>query len=524
MMDDLGYYLAVFRRRLPYFLIVTTVISAVSVIVAYTLPPAYESRMVLLMESPQIPENLATSTVQTPAFEQLQITEQRLMTRANLLDIAREYEVLPNLDEMSPDEIVSAMRARTRISTSNQFAREAPLMTITFEAPRARATAEVRNQYLVLMQEQENEFRKGRSGETLEFFSQEVARLGEDLDLKNAEILQFKQANADALPDSLDFRMGQQVSYQARLVQIDRDISDLKGQERRLLQLYELTGDIDNSDSGVVIRKSAEELQLDELNASLQAALAIYAPDNPRVRLLEARIAQIQTQVAAQEPEPAPETTPDEAVEDEPLPPVLQIQLDEVKSGILSLELQKATLQTQVDQLSETILRTPEVAIELEELEREAQVIQSQFNLAEDRLSKAQIGDRIETRSRGQRLSVIEQPSVPTEPTKPDRIKLAGAGTAFGIFVGLGLIALFELLNTSARRPEDIINRLGVTPLTTVPYIPTRGEVFRSRSLKLGLVLIILIGVPAAVYAVHVYYLPLDLIAEKIMNRLGVRL
>ncbi|NRB36775.1 MAG: lipopolysaccharide biosynthesis, partial [Rhodobacteraceae bacterium] len=279
-----------------------------------------------------------------------------------------------------------------------------------------------------------------------------------------------------------------------------------------------------NADSGVVVRKSTEELRLEELNASLQSALAIYAPDNPRVRLLETQIVQLETQIAAQEPEPTPETASDEAVAEETLPPVLQIQLDEVKSGVLSLELQKATLQTQVDELSQTILRTPEVAIVLEELEREVQVIQSQFNLAEDRLSKAQIGDRIETRSRGQRLSVIEQPSVPTEPTKPDRIKLAGAGTAFGIFVGLGLIALFELLNTSARRPEDIINRLGVTPLTTVPYIPTRGEVFRSRSLKLGLVLIILIGVPAAVYAVHVYYLPLDLIAEKIMNRLGVRL
>ena len=139
-MDDLGYYLALFRRRLPYFLIVTTVISAVSVIVAYSLPQAYESRMVLLMESPQIPENLATSTVQTPAFEQLQITEQRLMTRANLLDIAREFDVLPNLDEMSPDEIVNAMRARTSISTSNRVRREAPLMTIQFEAPSARAS------------------------------------------------------------------------------------------------------------------------------------------------------------------------------------------------------------------------------------------------------------------------------------------------------------------------------------------------------------------------------------------------
>lgn len=54
-MEDLRYYLAVFKRRLPYFLIVSTLVSAISVVVAYTLPPVYESRMVLLVEAPKIP-------------------------------------------------------------------------------------------------------------------------------------------------------------------------------------------------------------------------------------------------------------------------------------------------------------------------------------------------------------------------------------------------------------------------------------------------------------------------------------
>jgi hypothetical protein len=31
------------------------------------------------------------------------------------------------------------------------------------------------------------------------------------------------------------------------------------------------------------------------------------------------------------------------------------------------------------------------------------------------------------------------------------------------------------------------------------------------------------VGIPAAVYMVHIYYLPIDLVAEKVMNRLGVR-
>ena len=135
----------------------------------------------------------------------------------------------------------------------------------------------------------------------------------------------------------------------------------------------------------------------------------------------------------------------------------------------------------------------------------------------------AQTGDRIETRSRGQRISVIEQPAVPSQPTKPNRILIAGGGTAFGIMAGLALIVLLEVLNTTARRPEDLVKRFGITPFTTIPYIRTRQQTFVQRSFKLLVILAILIGIPAAIYAVHTYYLPLDLIADKVMNKLGVR-
>ena len=43
------------------------------------------------------------------------------------------------------------------------------------------------------------------------------------------------------------------------------------------------------------------------------------------------------------------------------------------------------------------------------------------------------------------------------------------------------------------------------------------------RSRKLALILIILVGGPITVWAVHEFYLPLDLLAEKVMNKMGVR-
>jgi len=518
-MDNLNYYFSIFRRRFPYFLIAVTVLSALAVTVAFTLPPAFESRMVLLVESPQIPEELASSTVQTPAFEQLQVIEQRLLTRTNLLKIAREFKVLPDLNDLNPDEIVSAMRARTTIRVSNAFRKEAPLMTITFEAPRARSAAEVLNQYLLLIQQQDTEFRKGRSGETLAFFTQEVERLGQDLNLQSARILELKQANSEALPESLEFRLDQLSTFQDRLIQAEREIADLRSQRTRLIQLYELTGNTAAAQEGPL---SADERQLEILNNQLAETLAIYSPENPRVKILESRIEQLETKIQGALPD-VPETENQPPQTTPVFPPVMIIQLGEIDNRIASLEEQKSAVEARIQELDENIAKTPEVAIALEEMTRRYEAIENQYNVAEDRLSKAQVGDRIESRSRGQKLSVIEQPAVPSEPTKPNRLKIAGAGTAFGFLVGFGLIFLMEIVNTSARRPEDIINKLGVTPLTTIPYIETRRERFRRRARKLLVILAILVGIPAAIYAIHIYYMPLDLLADKVMNKVGVR-
>ena len=162
-------------------------------------------------------------------------------------------------------------------------------------------------------------------------------------------------------------------------------------------------------------------------------------------------------------------------------------------------------------------------AIALEALERDYGNIQEQYNQAVANLSQANTGERIEFMSRGQRITVIEPPTAPTEPTKPNRKKLALAGIGAGVFSGLALVYLLELLNRCPRRPEDIVARFEVMPIATIPYVRTRQQLIVERGVKLIIILVILFGIPAAIWAVHEYSMPLDLVADKVMNRLGVR-
>ncbi|MBK0329250.1 lipopolysaccharide biosynthesis [Rhodobacteraceae bacterium F11138] len=513
MMSEIRFYLSFFLRRLPAFLLVAASVATVSIVVAFTLPPAYESRMVLIVEAPQIPDALAPSTVKTPGSERLQVIEQRLMTRANLLDIARRLNVLKNQRDMNPDQILQAMRARTGVYRSGGRG-GANIMTVTFEARSPRLAAGVLNEYLTLIQANDASFRKERAGQTLDFFEQEVSRLSIALEQKAAEILEFKNANAGELPDSLPFRQDQLATRQQRLEEVGREIFSLKTQRQQLIDLYSQTGQVSSAGLG---QGSPAEQRLAEAQSELDNALLIYSETNPRVKLLRARLEQLQKQVEAErgviteQPEESSGNT------------TLDFQLASLDTRVEILERQEKSLQEQVARLEESISKTPNNAVILEDLERDYDNILSQYNPAIQRLADADTGERIELLSRGERISVIEQPAVPSEPTKPNRMKIAGGGTIMGVGLGGALIAMMLFFNAAPRRPEDLIKKLEVWPIATLPYIRTRRELFVQRGLKLLAILVILVGVPLIVLAIHIYYQPLDLLADRVMNKLGVR-
>lgn len=511
-MGPVRYYISIFLRRLPYFLIIVISVSVAAVIIAVSLPATYVAQMRLIVESPQIPRALASSTVTTPAQEQLQIVEQRLLTRPVLLDISRKFAVLPDQSNASPDQIVDALRKQTRIRI-NTGANQASLMTIIFEARSGQIAAGVLNEYLTEVQNLDVDYRKGRASDTLEFFKQEVKRLSDELDKRSARILQFQEENSGALPNSLQFRQAQQGALQTNLQQTDQQIFGLLNQREKLLQIYSSTGQV----VGIVQQNQTQtQQQLTQLERQLNNDLGVYSDQNPRIKLLRSRIARLQEEVAAEQA--ANPTQPTQQTGNS----TLDLQIAQIDSQIEALEGQQVVTNDRLAEITAAIEKTPANAITLAELQRDHNSIQNQYNTAEASLARASTGERIEVTSQGQRISVIEHPTIPSEPAKPNRPALAGGGIALGIAMGFGFIFLLEILNKAPRRPEDLVRKLEVWPIAALPYVPSRGEVLARRAIWVTVSLVILAGIPLGIWAVHTYYQPLDLIAERMMDKLGV--
>jgi len=82
------------------------------------------------------------------------------------------------------------------------------------------------------------------------------------------------------------------------------------------------------------------------------------------------------------------------------------------------------------------------------------------------------------------------------------------------------LVFLLEFMNRAIRRPRDITKHLGITPIATIPYIRTPMELVLRRAVFVALFALVVIGLPAVLFAVHTYYLPLDLLVDKLVTRL----
>lgn len=516
---DFKFYLSLFVRRLPYFLILVAIGSAIGVTLASVLPPVYLAQAKLLVESEQIPGDLAASTVQTGANEQLQIIQQRILTRAKLLEMSNKLQIYPaevGPSAMTADDIIKDLRERIQmVTTGGAAARggatQATLVNVSFEAPSATLAANVANEVVTMILQEDVSMRTGVSGQTLDFFVQEVARLDQELAKKGALILEFKQKNQESLPDSLDFRRSQQAAAQERLLQMDREEAGLKDRRARLVTLYETTGRVDT----VGANETPEQKQMKALQDQLQGVLAVLSPQNPKVKVLEAQIATLEKTIAAQGG--AASTTADGAALS-----AYDIQLADLDGQLAGITQQRAEITATMDDLRKSIEATPGNAIALDTLERDYANVRTQYDQAVANKARAETGDLIEALSKGQRISVIEQAIAPREPASPNRPVIAAAGIGGGMALGLGLVLLLELLNAAIRRPADLTAKLGITPFATIPYMRTTQEIRRRRSIILGALLVVLIGIPAVLWAIHSYYMPLDLLLDKILSKVGL--
>src|SRR5262247_4090258 len=91
-LDPWRYY-EVVKKRVFYLLVPFVVVLAIGAAAAMLWPPTYLSEGKILVESQQIPTDLVRPTVTATAKERIQVIQQRVTTRDNLLASVDKYQM-----------------------------------------------------------------------------------------------------------------------------------------------------------------------------------------------------------------------------------------------------------------------------------------------------------------------------------------------------------------------------------------------------------------------------------------------
>ncbi|MGH7185707.1 MAG: GumC family protein, partial [Pseudomonadota bacterium] len=276
---------------------------AIAVLVAGLWPPTYQSAATILIEEPDVPRDLVTSTVTSYADQRLQVITQRVMTTQNLIGIIDKFGLYAKERERSPiNLLVQAMRKDIDLQLvsadvvdprSGRPTQATIAFTLSFQDGVPETAQRVLNELVSLYLSENLRTRRAQAAETTEFLGSEAAKFEAMVNQLETQLAEFKRENSGRLPEQSALNLQLMDRTEREVIEIRRQMQSLD--ERKIYLEAELA-QISPYDSYLVdgqrVLSPAERLRA--LQTQFISLQGIYGPKHPDVMKLAREIEALQ--------------------------------------------------------------------------------------------------------------------------------------------------------------------------------------------------------------------------------------
>lgn len=570
-------YWKVFKRRRSLFLIPAIIIALLSILLSVLLPSVYNSSATVLIEEQVIPTDLVRSTVTTYADQRIQIISQRIMTRLNLTNIIKKYDLYAEDRKKYPMEIVlEKMRERIEVQTISADVvdkrRGTPTQatiafTLGFNDESPVLAQKVANE-LVTIFLKENIMSRTQSAENATLFlSEATRRLKEKGDVLREKLANFKAKNINLLPEITQFNQKEITSLNSRLLNLDSQerslqerlfylqgqlaqidpnalatnavgarVFDIKDRIKILESEYpSLLATYSSNHPDVISAKRelqslkkqiGENTDLNELNytlvekkAELVTLLKKYSNDHPDILSLKKQIEGVKKRMVEAKESVAINASLEP---DNPAYITLTAQLESVKTEIKSVGYTKTKVRAEIVKLRKRVRQAPLIEKDYVDLLQELENTTLRYREVSARGMEAEISQHLEVERKGEKFTLIDPPQEPLEAVSPNRLAILIVGLVLAIGVGLGMVAGVEATTPYIHSEKDIVSILGTVPLANIPYLESEGEHDRGqRNKKIAYITVASIFIILLVIF-HLVFMPLDVFWYKLLRVINI--
>lgn len=573
---DFKDYFKIVKKRRKFLIIPFIVIAALSIILAVVLPSVFRSSATILIEEQEIPSELVKSTVTTFADQRIQIISQRIMSRSNLIEIVKKYDLYADDRKSKPEEkILEKMRELIKVETisadvidpRNGAPTKATIAFIlAFDDQSPTQAQKVANELTSLFLKENIKSRTESAENAALFLSEEARRLKDKIQQLQSKLASFKEQNLHQLPEanqlnqqeltalnnqlmSLDSQersaLERRFYLEGQLAQIDPNalatnavgnrVFDMKDRLKQLQSEYpslvarysehhpdvmKAKREIDSLQKEIGSNTDLNKLnaELTEREADLAMLLKQYSARHPDVVKLQKQVSALQQALseASQNNYSNVDLQPDN-----PAYITLKSQMDAANSDIKSIGYTREKIKVKIEELRNSLMQAPLVEKDYMDMVQELSNTNQRYQEVSAREMEAQISQQLEIEKKGERFTLIDPPQEPLEPVSPNRIAILFLGMVLAIAGGFGTVALAEMMDSSIHSEKAIFNILGVEPLATIPYLESRIE--KDNDLKNRRIMMItaVISVIVATLLFHFLFMPLDVFWYKLLRVTG---
>jgi succinoglycan biosynthesis transport protein ExoP len=439
----------VWQRR--WYVIVPIIVMAIAgVAAAFLMPVRYTSTATLLVQSSTLPQAVAAGNPDEVIDRRIARIQEQVLSRPELIELVNRYQLYPKeRANAALSDIVETMRKAVTISPlsaelqqqGNNSNTIAFTLSYSYSDPvKAQAVAqELSEQVLQLDATQTTQ----QASASVQFLSDQARTLQQQIAEQERQIAGIKAANGSILSSAgVTMLGGGSGSYDVQIAALQRENSQLLTQRN-------LSRTADTRDPIVA-----------QAEAQLAAVQAVYSDDHPDVRLARQRLTEAKALARKNVA-----NVPVGAIDD-------QVAFN--NRQIAALRSAQAGETARVSATVGAQSRAPLVLQQIAQLQQKLDGLNEQYKGVSDRLFQARAGVKAENEQLGERLSIVNPPIVPDEPSFPKRWMLLAGGPAAGLALGLVLLFLVELIMRPIRDPAALTQLFGEPPLGVIPTVSVK--------------------------------------------------
>ena len=453
-------FILFYRSRL--IIGVFLVVFLVSLVLAVTLPSVYRSTAKFSLVIPQSFDPLQQeSSIDYRNRVRRFLQDQKELIMSNRVLTKVVQEIYPGIKQQSAiTKKINELRENLDVvppggesfEGSSVFIVEFSDNSPTFAA---KVTTSVTDNYLAIYRE----ISQGKTTYSHSFFQEQTEKLQKDMKEKESKVRDFETKQALALLEILnlgDNKSNAEVGPNALLTTFLRNYHELQ---------TELAG----------LQASIASLERESNQSGVPAVLPEMEVTGRAITVFKNKVAQLQIQLNEMKPQFRANFEPMKQVEQE-----LKLSVDslktEMKRVISAQKISANSIRARIGHLEKTIqgLRDRIQAIAQEKATYQA--LLQEFNIAKEAYTRTQAQMEQARMAQSltqdkQFLTLIDRPSVPVKPYKPNRILLIFGGLLAGIFLGIAAALTFDQFDYHTKTIYGIEKQLNVPVLGSIPSL-----------------------------------------------------